>query len=148
MTLGQVLVDTMTLGQVFLRILCFPPVSIISPIFHTRIYSRAAPTRRTNGLSLWNLKKKQCSYRNRKSPDNKMSLFPVFRGRCHTASIAGAKLSLTSSIAYGNLLLVNIQEHDVAVRRHTYLVCARNLVPVISRCTFYKYRHCSGMYVF
>jgi hypothetical protein len=45
-------VDKVALGQVFLRLLRFPPVSIIPPVLHTHLYLHTVLQRRTNGRSL------------------------------------------------------------------------------------------------
>jgi len=45
-------VDTVALGQVFIPVLRFPPVSIIPSVLHTRLHVHVAVTRRTNMRSL------------------------------------------------------------------------------------------------
>ena len=44
-------------GQVFLRVLRFSPVNIISPVLHTDLHLQVAHTRRTNGRRLKKLPK-------------------------------------------------------------------------------------------
>jgi hypothetical protein len=44
-------VDRVALGQVFLPVLRFFPVTIISPFLHTHLYLHVAVIRRTNGRS-------------------------------------------------------------------------------------------------
>jgi hypothetical protein len=45
-------VDKVTLGQVFLRVLRIPSVSVIPPMFHTHLRIHVVLTRRTKGRSL------------------------------------------------------------------------------------------------
>ena len=50
--LVRLLVDKVTLGQVFLRVLRFSAVIIIPPMLPTPLYLHVAVNRRTNGRSL------------------------------------------------------------------------------------------------
>jgi hypothetical protein len=50
------------LGQVFLRVLPFYPVSIIPPMLHINLHLHTVLTRRTNGQSLGTFQKKECSF--------------------------------------------------------------------------------------
>jgi hypothetical protein len=50
-------VDLAALGQIFLRMLQFSPVSIIPPVLHTHLHLQAARTGKTNGQSLGTLQK-------------------------------------------------------------------------------------------
>ena len=49
--------DKVSLWQVFLRILRFSPVNIISPVLHTHLRLQVVHTRRTNGRRLKNFQK-------------------------------------------------------------------------------------------
>ena len=48
------------LGQVFLRVFPFSPVSIIPFMLHTHLYLHVAVKRRTNGRSLGTFRKSKC----------------------------------------------------------------------------------------
>jgi len=56
-------VDMVVLGQVFLRVLRYSPVSTILPMFH--IHLHVTLTEKTNGRSLGTSQKKQYSFGNR-----------------------------------------------------------------------------------
>jgi len=49
--------DKVSLGQVFLRVLRFSPVNIISPVLHTHVHLQVVHTRRTNGRRRKNFQK-------------------------------------------------------------------------------------------
>jgi hypothetical protein len=49
--------DKVALGQVFLPVLRFPPVSVIPSVFHIHFHLHVALTRRTNGRSLGTFQK-------------------------------------------------------------------------------------------
>ena len=51
----RLLVDEVALGQGFLLVLLLSPVSIIPPMFHTRLHEHAALTGRRNVLRLRNV---------------------------------------------------------------------------------------------
>jgi hypothetical protein len=76
-------VDKVALGQVFLRILQFSPVSIIPPMLHTYFNINAALVRRTTRRRLRTSKKKQRAFANREALERNVLLHcpSLLRGR-------------------------------------------------------------------